>query len=211
MSLTSCLKDPASAISRFPAEHLPFPDVALCDYRDRLALYSPPVKPAPQTGRRAEYRMLGHTIDHRLRISLGVPTGQAIREGVVRAVLDDGWLSVEVIDTVQAAGQVLREEFGRRTGRPWLSDWMIARSRTCTRRGSAAEHDPLLWWLEGLLASRDASEEELWRMSASLARPHQFGDRVALSGGSPRPPGHRRCQGRFPDRRLGARDRYGPG
>lgn len=171
MSLTSCLQDPASAISRFPAEHLPFPDVALCDYRDRLALYSPPVKPAPQTGRRAEYRMLGHALDHRLRISLGVPTGQAIREGVVRAVLDAGWLSVEVIDTVQAAGQVLREEFGRRTGRPWLSDWMIARSRTCTRRGSAAEHDPLLWWLEGLLASRDASEEELWRMPASLARP----------------------------------------
>ncbi|MFD7148226.1 MULTISPECIES: TniQ family protein [Streptomyces] len=82
----------------------------------------------------------------------------------------------------RAAHGLLLEEFGRRTGRPWLSDWMIAR----TRRGSAAERDPVLWWLERLLASGDAPEEEgLWRMPASLARPHQFGDRVPLSGGSP--------------------------
>ncbi len=114
MSLTSCLKDPASAISRFLAEHLPSPDLLLSDYRDRLAQYSPPVKPAPEAGRRADYRMLGHTIDHRLRISLGVPIGQPIREGVVRAVLDDdGWPSMEVIGTVQAAGQVLLEELSR--------------------------------------------------------------------------------------------------
>lgn len=111
MSLTSCLKDPASAISRFLAEHLPHPDVALSDYRRRLAGSAPPVKPMPAAGQRADYRMLGHTIDHRLRISLGAPTGQPISEGVVRTAFDDdGWPSTEVISTVQAAGKVLLEE-----------------------------------------------------------------------------------------------------
>ncbi|WNO62399.1 hypothetical protein RPQ02_40255 [Streptomyces sp. AM2-3-1] len=114
MSLTSCLKDPASAISRFLAEHLPRPDVALSDYRRRLARSAPPVKPHPGAGQRADYRMLGHTIDHRLRISLGAPTGQPIREGVVRTMLDDdGWPSTEVISAVHAAGQVLLNELRR--------------------------------------------------------------------------------------------------
>lgn len=55
--------------------------------------------------------MLGHTIDHRLRISLGALTGQPIKEGVVQAVLDDaGWPDPDVISTVQAAGSVLLKE-----------------------------------------------------------------------------------------------------
>ncbi|MFJ7087675.1 TniQ family protein [Streptomyces griseus] len=83
----------------------------------------------------------------------------------------------------RAAHSLLLEEFGRRTGRPWIPDWVVARTRT--RRASATEHDPLWWWLQRLLASGGAPEEELWRMPASLGRPHQFGDRVALSGGSP--------------------------
>lgn len=113
MSLTSCLKDPTSAMSRFLAEHLPSPEYALSDYRARLARYAAPVRPAAGAGQRPEYRMLGHTIDHRLRISLGAPTGAPISEGVVRAVIDDdGWPSREVIDTVQAAGTVLLEELG---------------------------------------------------------------------------------------------------
>ncbi|GCD40379.1 hypothetical protein GKJPGBOP_08240 [Streptomyces paromomycinus] len=111
MSLTSCLKDPTSVISLFLTEHLPLPEDVLSDYRARLARYAAPVKPAAGAGQRPEYRMLGHTIDHRLRISLGAPTGAPISEGVVRAVLDDnGWPSPEVIDTVQAAGAVLLEE-----------------------------------------------------------------------------------------------------
>ncbi|MEU3756366.1 hypothetical protein AB0H17_26990 [Streptomyces olivoreticuli] len=55
--------------------------------------------------------MLGHTIDHRLRISLGAPTGQPISEGVLRTILDDeGWPAPEVIATVQAAGMELLAE-----------------------------------------------------------------------------------------------------
>ncbi|MFJ4691755.1 hypothetical protein [Streptomyces sp. NPDC088766] len=111
MSLTSSLKDPMSTMSRFLAEHLPDADGPLSDYRRRLARYPAPLGPAAGAGRRPEYRMLGHTIDHRLRISLGAPTGQPIKEGVVRAVIDDdGWPDPDVISTVQAAGAALLKE-----------------------------------------------------------------------------------------------------
>ncbi|MFD0396134.1 hypothetical protein ACFQ3Z_44475 [Streptomyces nogalater] len=64
-----------------------------------------------ETGLKPEYRMLGHTIDHRLRISLGAPTGAPIKEGIVRAVIDDdGWPSQEVIRAVQKAGDTMLEE-----------------------------------------------------------------------------------------------------
>jgi hypothetical protein len=66
--------------------------------------------------------MLGHTIDHRLRISLGAPTGSPIKEGIVRAVLDDnGWPSREVIRAVQKAGDTMLDELARYesdTGQP---------------------------------------------------------------------------------------------
>ena len=111
MSLTSCLKDPSSTISRFLAEHLPSPQAVLADYRKRLSHFPPPVKPTPPADPRTYYRMIGHTIDHRLRITLGAPTGQPIAEGVVRAVLDDdGWPNPDVIRTVRAAGKELLEE-----------------------------------------------------------------------------------------------------
>ncbi|MFD6327035.1 hypothetical protein ACFWOL_30280 [Streptomyces sp. NPDC058442] len=111
MSLTSSLKDPTSTMSRFLTEHLPGADGLLSDYRRRMARYPAPVGPAARTEPRPEYRMLGHTIDHRLRISLGAPTGQPIKEGIVRAVIDDGgWPDPDVISTVQAAGAVLLKE-----------------------------------------------------------------------------------------------------
>ncbi|WP_326726421.1 hypothetical protein [Streptomyces phaeochromogenes] len=111
MSLTSSLKDQASAMSRFLAEHLPGTDGLLSDYRRRLARCPAPVNPADRAGQQPEYRMLGHTIDHRLRISLGAPTGQPIKEGIVRAVIDDdGWPDPAIISTVQAAGAVLLKE-----------------------------------------------------------------------------------------------------
>lgn len=114
MSLTSVLKDPTSVMSVFLANHLPHADGLLADYRTRLARWAPPIEPRVEAGQRPEYRMLGHTIDHRLRISLGAPTGQPIAEGVVRAVIDDnGWPSPEVIDTVQAAGVCLLSELRR--------------------------------------------------------------------------------------------------
>jgi hypothetical protein len=111
MSLTSSLKEPTSAMSRFLTEHLPGVDGLLSDYRRRLVRYPAPVGPAASAGQRPEYRMLGHTIDHRLRISLGAPTGQPIKEGIVRAAIDDdGWPAPDVISTVQAAGAVLLKE-----------------------------------------------------------------------------------------------------
>ncbi|AKA01197.1 hypothetical protein SAZ_42375 [Streptomyces noursei ZPM] len=117
MSLTSSLKDPSSAISRFLAEQLPFPNHVLSNYRKRLTRFPAPVEPRPEPGQRPEWRMLGHTIDHRLRVSLGAPTGQPIKDGVLRAELDDnGWPSIEVISTVQAAGAVMLEELRQYEG-----------------------------------------------------------------------------------------------
>jgi len=111
MSLTSSLKEPTSAMSRFLTEHLPGVDGLLSDYRRRLVRYPAPAGPAAGAGQRPEYRMLGHTIDHRLRISLGAPTGQPIKEGIVRAAIDDdGWPAPDVISTVQAVGAVLLKE-----------------------------------------------------------------------------------------------------
>ncbi|MGF2213785.1 hypothetical protein [Streptomyces albidoflavus] len=114
MSLTSHLKDPYSPISRFLAEQLPDTRAVLDDYRKRLGRFPAPLKPQAEAGLKPEYRMLGHTIDHRLRISLGAPTGSPIKEGIVRAVLDDnGWPSPEVIRAVQEAGDAMLEELAR--------------------------------------------------------------------------------------------------
>ncbi|MBY8844633.1 hypothetical protein [Streptomyces sp. SP2-10] len=114
MSLTSHLKDPHSAISRFLSEQLPDTRAVLADYRKRLARFPAPLKPRTEAGLKPEYRMLGHTIDHRLRISLGAPTGSPIKEGIVRAVLDDnGWPSREVIRAVQKAGDTMLDELAR--------------------------------------------------------------------------------------------------
>ncbi|ULR47840.1 hypothetical protein [Streptomyces deccanensis] len=111
MSLTSHLKDPRSPISRFLAEHLPDTKAVLDDYRTRLARFPAPLRPQVEAGLKPEYRMLGHTIDHRLRISLGAPTGAPIKEGIVRAVIDDdGWPSQEVIRAVQKASDTMLEE-----------------------------------------------------------------------------------------------------
>ncbi|MFG2948420.1 hypothetical protein [Streptomyces adustus] len=114
MSLTSHLKDPHSAISRFLAEQLPDTRAVLADLRKRLACFPAPVRPRAGAGLKPEYRMLGHTIDHRLRISLGAPTGSPIKEGIERAVLDDdGWPSRKVIRAVQKAGDLMVQELTR--------------------------------------------------------------------------------------------------
>ncbi|WP_432176682.1 hypothetical protein [Streptomyces sp. Tue6028] len=126
MSLTSSLKDRTSVMSQFLTEHLPSADGLLSDYRRRLARHPAPLRPDVGAGRRPDYRMLGHTIDHRLRISLGAPTGQPISEGVVRAVIDDdGWPEPGVISTVQAAGNALLHELAQyecRHGQPLALD-----------------------------------------------------------------------------------------
>ncbi|MFF9001017.1 hypothetical protein ACF1GW_29545 [Streptomyces achromogenes] len=126
MSLTSSLSDPTSAMSRFLNEHLPNAHDLLRDCRKRLTRYPAPVKPEISADQRHEYRTLGRTIDHRLRISLGAPTGQPIKDGIVRAVVQDaGWPSPKVISTVQAAGLVLLKELDQYTnsdGQPLVLD-----------------------------------------------------------------------------------------
>ncbi|SOE09020.1 hypothetical protein SAMN06272775_0097 [Streptomyces sp. 2323.1] len=111
MSLTSLLQKSTSAISCFLTEQLPFADDVLDDFRKRLARFPAPIEPRTSAGVSPDWRTLGRTIDHRLRISLGAPTGQPIKDGLLRAfVHDNGWPSTEIIRTVQAAGAVMLEE-----------------------------------------------------------------------------------------------------
>lgn len=87
MSLTSELKNPDSDISRFFARHLPNV-TPLADHVSRWAARLP--RPTGPFGHiDIPWRYLGHTIDHRIRVSLGVPHGSPIRVGVKML---EGWL-----------------------------------------------------------------------------------------------------------------------
>ncbi|WP_329543372.1 hypothetical protein OG548_45745 [Streptomyces sp. NBC_01356] len=110
MSLTSSLADPHSPLSRFLSAQLPRPQEVVKDLRRRLAPFPAPVEPE-HDGQRTDFALIGHTIDHRLRVSLGAPTGSPIACGVDLARIDDaGWPSLEVILAVQDAGRDLLAE-----------------------------------------------------------------------------------------------------
>ncbi|WP_405968974.1 hypothetical protein OG496_55205 [Streptomyces sp. NBC_00988] len=110
MSLTSSLADPHSPLSRFLSAYLPRPQEVVKDLRRRLAPFPAPVEPE-HDGQRTDFALIGHTIDHRLRVGLGAPTGSPIAGGVDLARIDDaGWPSPEVILAVQDAGRDLLAE-----------------------------------------------------------------------------------------------------
>lgn len=73
MSLTSSLKEPTSVMPRFLTKDLPGVDGLLSNYRRRLVRYPAPVGPAAGSGRRREYRMLGHPA-----ISCGSASGRPL-------------------------------------------------------------------------------------------------------------------------------------
>ncbi|MEU0401621.1 TniQ family protein [Streptomyces sp. NPDC006197] len=73
----------------------------------------------------------------------------------------------------QALGDV-----GHRVGRPWLADWLTARTRT--RRLDKGEYDPLLWWLRRLTHPNVPLGGELWYVPTGLDRPVEYGDRLSF-------------------------------
>lgn len=84
---------------------------------------------------------------------------------------------------VAAAAGVFLQEVGRRIGRPWLADWLSARTRVHPRE--AAQTDPLRRWL--LTAADGTSGDGLWTVARAAARPAEYSDRASLlTDGRPR-------------------------
>jgi len=81
MSLTSCLADPQSSISRFLSAELPAVKALASDFRSRLPQHPDTVQ--PQEAGPISYRSLGQAIDLRLRIGFGTPVGSPLLSGVV--------------------------------------------------------------------------------------------------------------------------------
>ncbi|MFF2363812.1 ATP-binding domain-containing protein [Streptomyces sp. NPDC058122] len=80
LPLTGQLKYPRSPMSTFLARHLPNPERAIASYLEHIRGLPHPVQPMNE--RRPDYAVLGHTIDYRLRLSLGSDPGPAAIAGV---------------------------------------------------------------------------------------------------------------------------------
>lgn len=89
LTLTRQLQYPASPISRFLAEHLPDTQRVVRDYLSRITGLPRPVQPVDV--RYPAWSALGHTIDFRLRLSLGQPLGHSVETGIA-AFRADGQL-----------------------------------------------------------------------------------------------------------------------
>ncbi|MEU9992854.1 UvrD-helicase domain-containing protein [Streptomyces sp. NPDC048045] len=80
LPLTGQLKYPRSPMSTFLARHLPHPERIIASYLQHIRGLPHPVQPLNE--RRPDYAALGHTIDYRLRLSLGSDPGPAAIAGV---------------------------------------------------------------------------------------------------------------------------------
>lgn len=80
LPLTGQLEYPRSPMSVFMARHLPRPEQVVGSYLQRLRDLPHPVQPMDE--RRPDWAALGHTIDYRLRLSLGSDPGLAVAQGV---------------------------------------------------------------------------------------------------------------------------------
>ncbi|UKZ02829.1 hypothetical protein BOQ63_001465 (plasmid) [Streptomyces viridifaciens] len=114
MSLTSELRRPDSPISQFLARELPNAAELAARYGHWAGQLRRPVR--PRTRGEIDWPVLGHTIDHRIRVSLGHPYGPPIRIGVDtfagRAV---GGPPPAVSEAIYQAGQQMIEELTART------------------------------------------------------------------------------------------------
>ncbi|WP_310728292.1 UvrD-helicase domain-containing protein [Streptomyces sp. N2A] len=81
LSLTAQLKYATSPLSRFMAAHLPHSHNLVRDYQSRIAGLPYPVQPIDVPY--PNWSALGHTIDYRLRLSLGGRLGDAVTLGVM--------------------------------------------------------------------------------------------------------------------------------
>lgn len=80
LPLTGQLQYPRSPMSEFLARHLPRTERVVGAYLRQSQRFAPAVQPMNE--RRPDYAALGHTIDYRLRLSLGHGPGEAVATGV---------------------------------------------------------------------------------------------------------------------------------
>lgn len=80
LNLTAQLGHDQSPVSEFMATHLPEIDQLVRDYLHQLDTLPSPVQPT--RARRPDWSNLGHTIDYRLRLSLGGDLGAAVDYGI---------------------------------------------------------------------------------------------------------------------------------
>ncbi|MEV0192221.1 hypothetical protein AB0I39_27270 [Kitasatospora purpeofusca] len=119
MSLTSELADPASVISRFFAANLPDADSLAARLVRWTGHLRRPVRP-PTRGE-VPWAILGHTIDHRMRVTLGDPYGTPIKLGVADVL--QPWNAAESEGTraaVHAAGTELLAELSTHARPPFV-------------------------------------------------------------------------------------------
>ncbi|MFF5931577.1 UvrD-helicase domain-containing protein [Streptomyces hydrogenans] len=80
LPLTGQLSYARSPMSLFMSRHLPRPEQLVGAYHQRVRELPHPVQPMDE--RRPDWAALGHTIDYRLRLSLGGGLGDAVAHGV---------------------------------------------------------------------------------------------------------------------------------
>jgi hypothetical protein len=89
LTLTRQLQYPTSPLYRFLAEHLPTTQRVVQNYLSRITDLPRPVQPVDV--RNPAWSAIGHTIDFRLRLSLGQPLGPSVEMGIA-AFRTDGQL-----------------------------------------------------------------------------------------------------------------------
>lgn len=77
-----------------------------------------------------------------------------------------------------AATELLLREISRQADRPWLTDWLIAYTRTRPR--TAAATDPLARWLHRLTSADGTDSDGLWTVHRTAARPTEYSDRTGF-------------------------------
>ncbi|MGW9030051.1 UvrD-helicase domain-containing protein [Streptomyces sp. NPDC055722] len=129
LPLTGQLQYPRSPVSMFLARHLPRTERVVASYLQRTRELPPPVQPMDE--RRPDYAALGHTIDYRLRLSLGRGPGGAVTTGVRllgSTVPLDGAPAPEVRMALHTAGiQLLARLHAHLEGAPRLGEEELTR------------------------------------------------------------------------------------
>ncbi|WP_438453345.1 hypothetical protein [Streptomyces asiaticus] len=168
MSLTSCIDDAHSPVSRFLACELPAVAALAGNYRSRLPLH--PDTTRPQGTGPFNYRSLGQAVDLRLRAAFGAPVGSPVVTGIgftamhladfrsPAAAVAVAEVGQELLDQLNAhppasTGQLLLEqaEEERLARMCFVAAWFEEVFRSGMRPGNPLLHADLSHGLDGVL------------------------------------------------------------